>query len=207
MFDLGSVLFEVWLMQPSCLKDKIAHSLSPRFLMEISKKYSTYKFIEHFPGEPLVVVSHHGCSVKQVLKGNLALASLAFTVWCIVLILAQDWIWHHQQQEQVGPCINKNMSHSDDVLAQGQQKPSCPGRPHLFLLPWAEFDPMSQLIGKDPDSRKDWGQKENGATEDEKVGWYYQHNGQEFERTLGDSEGQGSLAYCSPWGCKEVDVT
>ena len=91
MFDLGSVLFEVWLMQPFCLKDKIAHSLSPRFLMEIGKKYSTYKFVEHFPGEPQVVVSHRCCSVKQALKGNPALARMVLTVWWIVLVtLAQD---------------------------------------------------------------------------------------------------------------------
>ena len=31
-------------------------------------------------------------------------------------------------------------------------------------------------------------------------------NGSEFEQTLGDSEGQGSLAYCSPWSCKELDM-
>ena len=32
-------------------------------------------------------------------------------------------------------------------------------------------------------------------------------NGHEFEQTLGDSEGQGSLMFCSPWGCKELDTT
>ena len=31
-------------------------------------------------------------------------------------------------------------------------------------------------------------------------------NGHEFEPTLGDSEGQGSLACCSPGGCKETDI-
>ena len=39
------------------------------------------------------------------------------------------------------------------------------------------------------------------------VGWNYQLNGHEFEQTLGDSEGQGSLAWCSPWGCEESDTT
>ena len=39
------------------------------------------------------------------------------------------------------------------------------------------------------------------------VGWLYQLNGHEFEQTPGDSEGQGSLACCSPWGCKELDTT
>ena len=51
------------------------------------------------------------------------------------------------------------------------------------------------------------GIKENGMTEDEMVGWHHRLNGHEFEQTLEDSEGQGSLACCSPWGCKELDRT
>ena len=39
------------------------------------------------------------------------------------------------------------------------------------------------------------------------VGWHHQLNGQEFVQTLGDGEGQGSLACCSPQGCKELDTT
>ena len=42
---------------------------------------------------------------------------------------------------------------------------------------------------------------------DEMVGWRHQLNGHEFKQTQGDSEGQGSLACCSPWGCKELDMT
>ena len=45
---------------------------------------------------------------------------------------------------------------------------------------------------------KDSGQEEKGVTEDEIVGWHYRLNGHESEQTLGDSEGQGSLAGCSP---------
>ena len=41
----------------------------------------------------------------------------------------------------------------------------------------------------------------------EDVGCHHQLNGHEFEKTLGVSEGQGSLACCSPWGCKELDTT
>ena len=43
--------------------------------------------------------------------------------------------------------------------------------------------------------------------EDEMVGWHHQLNGHEFEQTLGDSEDQGSLTCCSPWGPKESDTT
>ena len=62
-----------------------------------------------------------------------------------------------------------------------------------------------QLTGKDTDAGKDWGQKR--ATEKEMAGWYHWHNGREFEQTQGDSEGQGSLACYSPWGCKESNMT
>ena len=48
----------------------------------------------------------------------------------------------------------------------------------------------SQLIGKDPDAGKDWGQEEKGATEDETVEWPLWLNGPEFEQTQGDSEGR-----------------
>ena len=41
----------------------------------------------------------------------------------------------------------------------------------------------------------------------EMVGWQHQLNGHEFEQTLGDGEGQGSLVCCSPWGHKESDMT
>ena len=44
-------------------------------------------------------------------------------------------------------------------------------------------------------------------TVDEMVGWHHQLNGHEFEQTLGDSEGQGSLACYSPRGRKESDMT
>ena len=39
------------------------------------------------------------------------------------------------------------------------------------------------------------------------VGWYHQFNVHELGQTLGDGEGQGGLACCSPWGRKELDVT
>ena len=38
------------------------------------------------------------------------------------------------------------------------------------------------------------------------VGWHHWLNGHEFEQTPGDTEGQGSLACCSSWGCKELDT-
>ena len=62
-------------------------------------------------------------------------------------------------------------------------------------------DLRSWRIGKDPDAGKDWGQEKRRVTEDEMVGWHHWLCGHEFEQTLGDSEGQGSLMCCSPWRC------
>ena len=59
-------------------------------------------------------------------------------------------------------------------------------------------DVKSQLIGKDPDAGKDWGQEEKGAIEYETVGWHHRLNGCESEQTQRDSEGRGSLACSSP---------
>ena len=66
------------------------------------------------------------------------------------------------------------------------------------LILWAS-NVKSLLTGKDPDAGKDWGQEEKGMTEDKMVGWLHWLNGCEFEHTQGHSEGQGSLACCSPW--------
>ena len=51
------------------------------------------------------------------------------------------------------------------------------------------------------------GKRRSGVVEDEMVRYHYQYNGHEFEQTPGDSEGQKSLECCSPWGCKELDMT
>ena len=44
-------------------------------------------------------------------------------------------------------------------------------------------------------------------TKDEMVGWHHQLNRHEFEQALAVGDGQGSLICCSPWGCKDLDMT
>ena len=65
-------------------------------------------------------------------------------------------------------------------------------------------DAKNWLIGNDSDAGKDWRQEEKGTTECEMVGWHHQLDGHEFEQVGGR---QGRLACCSPWGCKEMDIT
>ena len=68
-------------------------------------------------------------------------------------------------------------------------------------------DMKSWLIWKDPDAGKDWGQEEKGTIEDKMFGWHHQFNGHKFGWTPGIGDGQGGLACCCSWGCKESDMT
>ena len=58
------------------------------------------------------------------------------------------------------------------------------------------------LIGKAPDARKDWRQEGKRTIEGEVIGWHRWLNRHESEQAPGVGVGQGSLACCSPWGCR-----
>ena len=76
-----------------------------------------------------------------------------------------------------------------------------------YTLRLNKYYHLRGLIGKDPDAGKDWRQEEKGTAEDEMVGWHHLLDGHEFEQAPGVVDGQGSLAFCSPWSCKELDMT
>ena len=65
----------------------------------------------------------------------------------------------------------------------------------------------SWLIGKDSDAGRDWRQEEKGTTEDEMAGWHHWLDVRESEWTPGVGDGQGGLACCDSWDCKESDMT
>ena len=71
------------------------------------------------------------------------------------------------------------------------------------LILWPH-DMKSWLTEKDSASGKGWKQEKKGTTEDEIIGCHHQLNGHESEQALGDDDGKGSLAYCNPWGHKEL---
>ena len=68
-------------------------------------------------------------------------------------------------------------------------------------------DAKSRHIGKDSDAGKGWRQKVKRVAEDNMIRSCHRLNGYESEQIQGGSEGQRSLACCSPWGCKEWDMT
>ena len=51
------------------------------------------------------------------------------------------------------------------------------------------------------------GRRRREQKKDEMFGWHHSLNGHEFKQALGEGEGQGSMACCSPWGHKELDTT
>ena len=81
------------------------------------------------------------------------------------------------------------------------------GRTDAITAIFCPPDAKSRLNRKPSDVGKDGRQEEKGMAEDKMVGWHHQLNGHELKQTLGNGEGQGSLACCSPWGCKELDMT
>ena len=68
-------------------------------------------------------------------------------------------------------------------------------------------DMKNWLIGKDPEPGNNGRQKEKGAAEDKRVRQHHQLNARKCEQTPGDGGGQRNLACCSPWDCKESDMT
>ena len=118
--------------------------------------------------------------------------------WCFWIVVLEKMFESPRDSREIKP-INPKGNQPWIFIGRTDAKAEAP----IFWPP----DGKSLLTGKDPDAGKDWGQEEKGAAEDELVGWHHWLSGREFEQTLGDSEGQGSLVCLSPWGCKEMDMT
>ena len=128
------------------------------------------------------------------------------------------WFWRKNLQETTN-CYNKifrgnkgyglDCKESQPVHPKGDQSSIFIGRTDAEAetpVLWPP-DAKSWFIWKDPDVGKDWGQEEKGMTEDEMVGWHHWLNGHGFGSTPGIGDGQGGLACCSLWSCKESDTT
>ena len=115
----------------------------------------------------------------------------ASKLWCWRRVLRIPWTAKRSNQSILREI---NSEHSLEELMLNLQ--------YLDHVMW-----RADLIRKDPDAGRDWGQEENGAVEDEMVAWHHWFNGHEFEQTQGDSEGQESLACCCSWGRKKLDMT
>ena len=117
----------------------------------------------------------------------------AFELWCWRRLLRVPWMARRSNQLILKE-INPEYSLEGLMLKLKLQ--------YFGQLMW-----RVNSLEKNPDAGEDGRQKEKREVEDELVGWHHQLSGHEFEQTLGDNEGQGSLVCCSPWGHKESDTT
>ena len=138
------------------------------------------------------------------------------TVFPVVRYGCESWTVKKAEWQKIDSfvswCLGKSL---ESLLDSKEIKPVNPkgNQPWIFIgttdveapIVWPP-DVRNKLIGKDPDAGEDWKQDKR-ATEDEIVGWHHRLNGHEFGQTPGDSEGQESLACCSPLSRKELDIT
>ena len=118
--------------------------------------------------------------------------------WCFWTVVLEKTLESPLDCKEIQP-VHSEGDHPWDFFGRNDAKAETPvlWPPHV----------KSWLIGKDFDAGRYWGQEEKGTTEDEMAGWHHWLNGRESEWTLGFADGQGALARCNSWGCKESDTT
>ena len=118
--------------------------------------------------------------------------------WCFWTVLLEKTLESPLDCKEIQP-VHSEGDQPWDFFGKNDAKAETP----VLWPPHAK----SWLIWKDPDAGRDWEQEEKGTTEDEMAGWHHWLNGHESEWTLGVGDGQGGLAWCDSWGCKESNTT
>ena len=127
---------------------------------------------------PVVMYGYDSWTIKKAERQRID----AFEVWCRRRLLRVPWTARRSNQSMLK-----------------QISPGCSLEGLMLKLKLQYFGHLIQkswLIGKDPDTGKDWRQEEKGTTEDEMVGWHHRLNGHGFGWTPGFGDGQGGLACC-----------
>ena len=133
----------------------------------------------------------YGCESWTVKKAE-RIRIDAFELWCWRILLRVPWTARRSNQP-----IPKKIS------------PGCSLEGMMLKLKLQYFGHLMLRVDslEKTDAGRDWGQEEKGTTEDEMAGWHHWLDGRESECTPGVGEGQGGLACCDSWGCKESDTT
>ena len=137
---------------------------------------------------PVVMYGCESWTIKKAERQRID----AFELWCWRRLLKVPWTARRSNQNPKG---NQSWIFIGRTDAEAETE-----------IHWPP-DAKNWLLGKDLDAGKDWRQEEKGMTEDEMVGWHHWLDGHEFEQALGAGDGQGSLACCSLWGHKGLDMT
>ena len=133
----------------------------------------------------------YGCESWTVKKAERQWID-AFELWCWRRLLRVPWTTRRSNQsilKEISPGISLERM--------------------MLKLKLQYFDHLMWRVDslEKTDAGRDWGQEEKGTTEDEMAGWHHRLNGHEFGWTPGVGDGQGGLACCNSWGCKESDRT
>ena len=113
--------------------------------------------------------------------------------WCFWTVVLEKTLESSLHCKEIKP-VNPKGNQSWIFIVRTDVKAETP-----ILWP---HDVKNWLIGKDPDAGKDWRQEDKRKIEYEMVGLHHRCNGDEFEQALRVDDGQGSLAFCSPWFCR-----
>ena len=116
----------------------------------------------------------------------------AFELWCWRRLLRVPWTARRSNQS-----ILEEIS------------PGCSLEGMMLKLKLQYFGHLMRRVDslEKTDAGRNWRQEEKGTTDDEMAGWRHWLDGRESEWTLGVGDGQGDLACCDSWGCKESDMT
>jgi len=174
-------------MATAAMKLKDACSLEEKLWQRIKKQRRYFATKVHLVKAMVFPGVMYGCESWTIKKAEHWRIG-ALELWCWRRLLRVPWT-----ARRSNPSILKEISpeYSLEGLMLKLKL--------LTLATWGE----ELTIRKDPDA----GKEEKETTEDKLVGWHHQLNGHEFEQTQWDGEERGSLACCSPWGCKELDMT
>ena len=132
----------------------------------------------------------YGCESWTVKKAK-CWRTDAFELWCWRRLLRVPWTAKRSNQS---------------IL---KISPGCSLEGMMLKLKLQYFGHLMQRVDslEKTDAGRDWGQVEKGTAEDEMPGWHHRLDAHEFEWTLGVGDGQGGLACCDSWGCKESNTT
>ena len=115
--------------------------------------------------------------------------------WCFWTVVLEKTLESHLDSKKVNP-VNPKGNQSWIFIGKTVAEAETP-------ILWPP-DAKNWLTRKDPDAGKIEGQRRRGQ---QSMTWHHRLDGHEFEKALGTGNGQGSLACCNLWSCKESDTT
>ena len=112
--------------------------------------------------------------------------------WCFLIVVLEKTLESPLDCKEIKP-----------VSPKGNQSWIFIGRTDVEAETPVLWPPDTKNWHTGKDAGKDWRQEEKGTTEGEMVGWHHRLDRHEFVQAVGVGDGQGGLACCSPWGCKQ----